>query len=302
MKISNFLSDVADLKVSINMTGSQGEKPMLKSSQGGGSSAPGASGPPKDMSSLRTQISHIRIGCSELIESHTKAEAIIREAAEQMPGNKSMIADMLQSNTEKKAGLEQTVKGLELWIKEYEEKDRTLRAQNISLNKCAAEIKNRNNSANNYVPVYGIIYACDTNKMVQKYKSDLSAQTVLRKWLGENHQQWDDRKTQLPEVKIQIEELKRINDKLQEEGGKVCELLTILSTLTVELNNFLIGISSVEHDLELTFLKTAAEAQVLIDTALTKVSAFSDVLQKKLDEYSSELPEKTINEVKLLVS
>lgn len=290
MKIDSFLRNVSALKTTAGITG----QPFAMGMYGERLAS-------DNILSLSVKIDNIIVECNELIDSHMKAKKIIEDYGKQTAGNKSNTAKKLEDNNKKRLNLEAEVKGLEPEIRYYEEKEDERIAENTRLKTYSRQIDERNNSSNKYIPFYGIKYVIETNDMIHEYNRRVKDWNELNDWLNKNRSRWHEQKSRFYFLKSEIESLRQENDELQKEGGKICELLTILSSLIAELQSFLAGINSARNDLSYTFVKNAQQAQTLIDSALTKISGYNDILQKKLVEYSDELPVGIMQEIKLLV-
>ncbi|MDR1702254.1 MAG: hypothetical protein LBR56_05720, partial [Sporomusaceae bacterium] len=207
------------------------------------------------MDSILARIDGVIAGCSQMITLYTKVKAIIESAGKTISGSKAGGADKIQLNQNKKREYEAEILGLEPQIKAYDQKERERNDEQASLDTLRREIEERQKSGNNWIPFYGIAYAVETSKMADRYNSRLRDWWVRNDWLNANRERWHEQKARVFFLKSEIEKLKQENDRLQREGGVICELLTTVSSLIAEFHEFLLGLKQVKNDLINTFLK-----------------------------------------------
>ncbi len=255
-----------------------------------------------EKNSLDAKIDDVINYCNALIESHTKARDIICSAGVRTSNSKAENASMIKENNKAKANMETEALSLQPPIDEYAAKEKRRENERDALDALNGVIAKRNKSKDYLIPFYGIKFASDTLKMIREYNRRVRDWNALNEWLNENRSDFNRRTSILRGLESKIEELKGQNDRLQREGGIICEVLTLLGQMIYELENFRVGISSAKTTLQYTFFENPMEGENLLGSALGMIKTLNDTLESKLGQSLVELSEEGRGKVLKLIA
>lgn len=222
---------------------------------------------------------------SELINSLTDICKLLNNAN----------VEELKKWIDKRAETVSKAEALEKILKSYEEDEAKRITIQESLVKMQENIDKRNNADERYEAFSGINYIEETGKLIEQYGESVTMLNKLNNHLNDDRAEYHRCKAEHFSLLGEIESLKEKIDKLQHVDKEKGDMTLTIECMISVLRELVVALTSVHsyHGGDESSIETAA--------LFNQFSQLVTMLEVKLRDYASVLPEKFMEEIKKIL-
>lgn len=222
---------------------------------------------------------------SELINSLTGTCKLLNNAN----------VEELKKWMDKRAETVSKAEALEKILKSYEEDEAKRITIQESLVKMQENIDKRNNANERYEAFSGINYIEETGKLIEQYGESVTMLNKLNNHLNDGRAEYHRCKAEHFSLLGEIESLKEKIDKLQHVDAEKGDMTLMIECMISVLRELVVALTSVHS------YQGGDESSIETAALFNQFSQLVPMLEVKLRDYASVLPEKFMEEIKKIL-
>lgn len=222
---------------------------------------------------------------SELINSLTGTCKLLKNAN----------VEELKKWMNKKAETESKAEELEKILKSYEEDEAKRIAIQESLVKMQENIDKRNNTDERYETFSGINYIEETGALIEQYGESVAMLNKLNNHLNDDRAEYHRCKAEHFSLLGEIESIREKIDKLQHMDAEKGDMTLTIECMISVLRELVAALTSVHS------YQGGDESSIETAALFSQFSQLVPMLEVKLRDYASVLPEKFMEEIKKIL-